>query len=175
MGLLKSSPSKPFSPSAFLSSLSNALTAFSPPTRSAAARTSPSTRSIGCVWNVMGGSAARTEAVAKSAAVRTSAYRMDGLPTCDMTGLLRIRAQARVATGAPLRSVFANGELTMHERAATFFRELQDRICEAIARADGGAIFREDTWQRSGGGGGRTRVIADCAVFEKGGVNFSEV
>ena len=35
--------------------------------------------------------------------------------------------------------------------------------------------FREDAWQRPGGGGGRTRVIADGAVFEKGGVNFSEV
>ena len=63
----------------------------------------------------------------------------------------------------------------MHDRAADYFRGLQDRICEGLERADGRARFREDAWQRPGGGGGRTRVIADGAVFEKGGVNFSEV
>ncbi len=63
----------------------------------------------------------------------------------------------------------------MHNRAVTFFRGIQDRICEELARADGGATFREDTWERAGGGGGRSRVITDGAVFEKGGVNFSEV
>ena len=63
----------------------------------------------------------------------------------------------------------------MHDQCVEFFRGLQDRICAAIERADGGTRFREDTWQRPGGGGGRTRVIADGAVFEKGGVNFSEV
>ncbi|HJZ55637.1 MAG TPA: oxygen-dependent coproporphyrinogen oxidase [Gemmataceae bacterium] len=63
----------------------------------------------------------------------------------------------------------------MHQRAAAFFRELQDRICAGLERADGGTTIREDSWQRPGGGGGRSRVIADGAVFEKGGVNFSEV
>ncbi len=63
----------------------------------------------------------------------------------------------------------------MHERAADYFRGLQDRICAGLEAADGGARFREDRWDRPGGGGGRTRVIADGAVFEKGGVNFSEV
>jgi coproporphyrinogen III oxidase len=63
----------------------------------------------------------------------------------------------------------------MHDRAADYFRGLQDRICEGLERADGRAAFREDAWQRPGGGGGRTRVVADGAVFEKGGVNFSEV
>ncbi|MDB5305858.1 MAG: oxygen-dependent coproporphyrinogen oxidase [Gemmataceae bacterium] len=63
----------------------------------------------------------------------------------------------------------------MHDRAAAFFRDLQDRICAGLARADGGATFREDRWDRPGGGGGRTRVIADGVVIEKGGVSFSEV
>lgn len=63
----------------------------------------------------------------------------------------------------------------MHDRAAEFFRGLQDRICVALEGADGSARFREDVWERPGGGGGRTRVIADGAVFEKGGVNYSEV
>jgi coproporphyrinogen III oxidase len=63
----------------------------------------------------------------------------------------------------------------MHDRAAAYLRGLQDRICAGLERADGAATFREDQWRRPGGGGGRTRVIADGAVFEKGGVNFSEV
>jgi coproporphyrinogen III oxidase len=56
-----------------------------------------------------------------------------------------------------------------------YFKELQDRLCAALTEVDGQATFREDNWQRQGGGGGRTRVIADGGVFEKGGVNFSEV
>jgi len=63
----------------------------------------------------------------------------------------------------------------MHDRVAEYLRGLQDRICSALEVADGSARFRQDVWERPGGGGGRTRVIADGAVFEKGGVNFSEV
>jgi coproporphyrinogen III oxidase len=63
----------------------------------------------------------------------------------------------------------------MHEQAAAYLRDLQDRICAGLERADGAAKFREDTWQRPGGGGGRSRVIENGTVFEKGGVNFSEV
>ena len=50
---------------------------------------------------------------------------------------------------------------------------LQDRICAALAAEDGGK-FREDDWQRPGGGGGRSRVLVG-EVIEKGGVNFSHV
>ena len=63
----------------------------------------------------------------------------------------------------------------MHARAVEFFRGLQDRICAGLERVDGGSPFREDTWQRPGGGGGRSRVLAESTVIEKGGVNFSEV
>jgi coproporphyrinogen III oxidase len=63
----------------------------------------------------------------------------------------------------------------LHRRAAEFFRGLQDRICAGLEAADGGGRFREDAWDRPGGGGGRTRVLADAGVFEKAGVNFSEV
>jgi coproporphyrinogen III oxidase len=52
---------------------------------------------------------------------------------------------------------------------------LQDRICEKLSALDGEAAFAEDSWERAEGGGGRTRVIADGRVFEKGGVNFSRV
>ncbi len=56
-----------------------------------------------------------------------------------------------------------------------FLRDLQDRICSALEALDGGARFREDAWQRTEGGGGRTRVMTDGAVFEQGGVNYSQV
>lgn len=52
---------------------------------------------------------------------------------------------------------------------------LQDRICEELAEEDGGATFREDSWDREQGGGGRSRVLENGAVIEKGGVNFSHV
>jgi coproporphyrinogen III oxidase len=56
-----------------------------------------------------------------------------------------------------------------------YLLDLQDRICAMLEAEDGTATFREDAWDRPGGGGGRTRVIADGAVFEKAGVNFSHV
>lgn len=62
----------------------------------------------------------------------------------------------------------------MHDRAADYFRSLQDRICTDLAELDG-TPFREDSWERPGGGGGRTRVLVEGSVFEKAGVNFSEV
>jgi len=52
---------------------------------------------------------------------------------------------------------------------------LQDRICNALAAEDGGAQFIEDSWTRAEGGGGRSRVLTNGAVIEKGGVNFSHV
>ena len=63
----------------------------------------------------------------------------------------------------------------LRERARDFFAALQDDICIALESLDGGARFREDLWRREGGGGGRTRVIEGGALFEKAGVNFSEV
>ena len=52
---------------------------------------------------------------------------------------------------------------------------LQDRICEELAEEDGSASFREESWDREQGGGGRSRVLENGAVIEKGGVNFSHV
>ncbi len=56
-----------------------------------------------------------------------------------------------------------------------FIEELQNRICTALEQVDGKANFLEDKWERKEGGGGRTRVIANGNVFEKGGVNTSIV
>src|SRR4051812_17376359 len=56
-----------------------------------------------------------------------------------------------------------------------FIYTLQDDICGALEACDGKAKFIEDAWQRPEGGGGKTRVIANGKVFEKGGVNTSVV
>lgn len=52
---------------------------------------------------------------------------------------------------------------------------LQDRICRELEAEDGGGRFREDSWVRAEGGGGRSRVLENGTVIEKGGVNFSHV
>jgi coproporphyrinogen III oxidase len=56
-----------------------------------------------------------------------------------------------------------------------FIYDLQENICGALEKLDGKATFVLDEWEREGGGGGKTRVIAGGNVFEKGGVNTSVV
>jgi coproporphyrinogen III oxidase len=63
----------------------------------------------------------------------------------------------------------------MHARARTYFQELQERICAGLEQVDRGSTFRNDSWERAGGGGGRSRVLESGGIIEKGGVNFSEV
>jgi len=63
----------------------------------------------------------------------------------------------------------------MLEEVKNYLLDLQDSICGGLEQVDGQAIFQEDSWKRELGGGGRTRVITEGAVFEKGGVNFSHV
>ena len=61
------------------------------------------------------------------------------------------------------------------EQVQSYLLQLQDDICDALAAEDGDAAFITDEWQRAEGGGGRSRVLVDGAVFEKAGVNFSHV
>ena len=56
-----------------------------------------------------------------------------------------------------------------------WLRGLQDEICAGLEVLDGKARFQEDAWTRAEGGGGRTRVMTEGAVFEQAGVNFSHV
>jgi coproporphyrinogen III oxidase len=63
----------------------------------------------------------------------------------------------------------------LYERAASRWSELQASICAAIEALDGRARFSTDRWERPGGGGGVTRVLEDGDVFEKAGVNWSDV
>lgn len=66
-------------------------------------------------------------------------------------------------------------QVAFKEQWINFIHDLQNRICSALEQADGKAFFVEDKWEREGGGGGKTRVIANGNVFEKGGVNTSVV
>jgi coproporphyrinogen III oxidase len=63
----------------------------------------------------------------------------------------------------------------LFDRAAKFYSELQGELCRALADADAGTDFTTDAWQRPGGGGGVARVLEGGAVFEKAGVNWSNV
>ena len=61
------------------------------------------------------------------------------------------------------------------EAVKQYLLDLQDRICGEFEVEDAAAGFREDAWERPGGGGGRTRVMREGAVFEQGGINYSHV
>lgn len=63
----------------------------------------------------------------------------------------------------------------MKDQFVSYIHALQDTITTRLEAIDGTAKFREDLWKRPEGGGGRTRVIENGEVFEKGGVNISQV
>ena len=63
----------------------------------------------------------------------------------------------------------------MKDKFYAYIEQLQDVITSKLEEVDGKAAFKEDIWVRAEGGGGRTRVIENGAVFEKGGVNISGV
>tara|TARA_S200000501_G_scaffold273261_1_gene256941 strand:+ start:1133 stop:2035 length:903 start_codon:yes stop_codon:yes gene_type:complete len=56
-----------------------------------------------------------------------------------------------------------------------YIKTLQDKVTREFESIDGKAIFKEDLWERTEGGGGRTRIIENGNVIEKGGVNISAV
>jgi len=61
------------------------------------------------------------------------------------------------------------------DQVKAYLLNLQNTICDQLEQEDGGATFLQDEWLRPEGGGGRSRVLTDGAVIEKGGVNFSHV
>ena len=67
--------------------------------------------------------------------------------------------------------------MTQPDKSAVkaYLLALQDSICQQLEAEDGGANFVEESWVREEGGGGRSRVLTNGAVIEKGGVNFSHV
>ena len=70
-------------------------------------------------------------------------------------------------------SIFAS--MIDKDKIAAEYQAIQDEICKSLEKADGLASFEEEKWEREGGGGGRTRIIRNGNVIEKGGVNFSAV
>jgi coproporphyrinogen III oxidase len=71
---------------------------------------------------------------------------------------------AGAMSGPPLRDQVAALMVRLHDDATALF-----------TRLDGGGEFREDHWDRPGGGGGVARVLTEGVTFEKAGVNRSEV
>ena len=65
--------------------------------------------------------------------------------------------------------------MTIKDKFHQYIQELQDNITTELEKVDGKAKFKQDLWERPEGGGGRTRVIENGNVFEKGGVNISAV
>ena len=63
----------------------------------------------------------------------------------------------------------------MKDKFYQYIVDLQNSITSKLEEIDGVASFKEDIWKRPEGGGGKTRVIENGAVFEKGGVNISGV
>lgn len=63
----------------------------------------------------------------------------------------------------------------MKQQFLNYIHQLQDQICLSLEKIDGYPKFIEDLWERPEGGGGRTRVMENGQVFEKGGVNISYV
>jgi coproporphyrinogen III oxidase len=61
------------------------------------------------------------------------------------------------------------------ETIRDWFIELQKSICASLEEADGKGRFITDAWDRTGGGGGISRIMTNGKVIEKGGVNFSAV
>ncbi|RAV99679.1 oxygen-dependent coproporphyrinogen oxidase [Pseudochryseolinea flava] len=61
------------------------------------------------------------------------------------------------------------------ESVRDWFISLQDEICKSLEAADGKGKFMSDPWERSGGGGGVSRILTNGNIIEKGGVNFSAV
>lgn len=55
-----------------------------------------------------------------------------------------------------------------------YFLELQNRITEKLQEEES-VSFVEDQWNRDEGGGGQSRILENGEIFEKAGINFSDV
>lgn len=65
-------------------------------------------------------------------------------------------------------------DLPTPHKVKSYLLDLQDRICSSLAEVDPELVIKEDNWDRNEGGGGRTRILTG-KIFEKAGVNFSDV
>lgn len=86
-----------------------------------------------------------------------------------------LAGQEQLLQGVPQVRGLLVGMTDIKTQFVNYIHNLQDQITAALEEVDGKAKFHEDPWEREEGGGGRTRVIEDGAVIEKGGVNISMV
>src|SRR3954469_16513920 len=80
----------------------------------------------------------------------------------------------------PSSTRFGNGAAVtersgFRERVVSRIEALHERATQLFTGLDRGGAFREDRWERPGGGGGLSRSLTDGATFEKAGVNRSVV
>ncbi|HJR16488.1 MAG TPA: oxygen-dependent coproporphyrinogen oxidase [Gemmatimonadales bacterium] len=61
------------------------------------------------------------------------------------------------------------------DRVSSWIERLHEDTTHFFLALDGGGAFREDRWERPGGGGGVSRVLTDGRTYEKAGVNRSAV
>ncbi len=61
------------------------------------------------------------------------------------------------------------------EEIKSYLLGLQDQVSDALMELDPDLELKEDSWDRPGGGGGRSRVMQNGTIFEQGGINFSHV
>lgn len=60
-------------------------------------------------------------------------------------------------------------------KVSQFMKQLQDEISQGLEQLDLVGKFEQESWERPEGGGGRSRVMKEGAIFEQAGVGFSEV
>lgn len=63
----------------------------------------------------------------------------------------------------------------LRQRVTSWIERLHEETTAFFSELDRGGTFREDGWQRAGGGGGLSRVLTGGATYEKAGVNRSAV
>ena len=65
---------------------------------------------------------------------------------------------------------------TIRPEIEAWLADFQLRLCAQLEAADGGANqFLTDPWQREGGGGGRSKVLEQGAILEKGGIKVNKL
>jgi coproporphyrinogen III oxidase len=68
-----------------------------------------------------------------------------------------------------------SGRGRFRDRVASQIEHLHDQATDLCTHLDRGGAFREDRWERNGGGGGVSRMLSDGVTFEKAGINRSTV
>ena len=63
----------------------------------------------------------------------------------------------------------------LRDQVVSRIERLHDETTDLVSGLDRGGSFREDSWERPGGGGGVSRLMSEGGTFEKAGINRSAV